>query len=241
VYLVIDVTQAVQDWLNNVIPNNGLVISPASSGVSVHFDSKENTEASARAILDIVLQGPPGPQGTQGEPGPQGLQGGPGPQGPQGPPGPSNGWTVTGNAVALGTNSPSNLLSVQGGGVDVNPASVSGEQFRVGGRSGLGIPVPYFSPTVSSSVAALDISPTKGARDFDGIGVAWVDICDTVTDSTANSCASSPNSSYESLRLGIHQNGNVFIGSAAGGKGTIHPLQLQNAGGNLIIGSGSAT
>lgn len=90
VYLVIDVTQAVQDWLNNITPNNGLTISPASPDVSVFFDSKENTSTSAPPMLYIALvgpQGPAGPMGPQGPAGPMGLQGAAGATGPQGPPG----------------------------------------------------------------------------------------------------------------------------------------------------------
>src|SRR6185503_18652690 len=114
-FLLIDVTNAVRQWLDTST-NNGLAL-VAHEATSVTFDSKENSQTSHEPELIVVLnnrtgpQGPQGPQGTagaqgpqgergekgetgakgeigpQGAEGPQGVQGAPGPQGPQGPQG----------------------------------------------------------------------------------------------------------------------------------------------------------
>jgi len=71
-FIDVDVTSAVTAWLTNPQSNFGLVLSPtAGSGVSVSFDSKENTNTSHNAELQLVLvsAGPQGPQGPQGIPG----------------------------------------------------------------------------------------------------------------------------------------------------------------------------
>ena len=252
VFLVVDVTAVVQDWLQDGTPNNGFLISAGSANTDVFIDTKENSTTSQPARLEIFLSGPagpagqPGPAGLAGDAGPTGLTG---PQGPAGPTGPSNGWINGGSAivagsgasVGIGTSTPTNLLSVQGGGMDMNPSTNAAQKFTMAGRSVLNFPVPFFSPSSLSSPIAFDIGPTKGATDFNSIGVGWIDLCDAVADSGATACDSSPNSSYESLRLGIHQNGSVFIGSAFGGTGSVHDLQLQRSGGNTIVGAGSLT
>jgi hypothetical protein len=93
VFLDIDVTTAVQAWLNGTA-NNGLALVPVQSGTMAAFDSKEATNTSHEPALDVILAGsgapgPTGPQGIQGIPGPAGAVGAQGPQGPQGPEGPA--------------------------------------------------------------------------------------------------------------------------------------------------------
>lgn len=121
-YVSINVTALVRAWLAppfaGVWPyaNNGVLVSArAGTGISLSFDSKENSSTSHPAALEITIrknagpQGPAGPQGLQGAQGPagpqgplgeKGLDGPPGPQGPQGPQGPAGpsifgGITVT--------------------------------------------------------------------------------------------------------------------------------------------------
>ena len=53
-YVLIDVTQAVKDWLNGV-PNNGLVLKPNGTSISVAFSSKEDTTYSHDPELNVVL------------------------------------------------------------------------------------------------------------------------------------------------------------------------------------------
>jgi hypothetical protein len=87
-FLSIDVTPLVQAWLAGTSPNNGLAlaVTPGSEGLFA-LDSKENTDTSHEARLDVVLDGSQGAPGPQGPPGPQGATGATGPQGPQGPAG----------------------------------------------------------------------------------------------------------------------------------------------------------
>lgn len=101
-FLLIDITSLAQNWLNGSVPNNGVALQLTSTTGSFSFDSKEATTTSHEPELELVLDGPAGPQGPQGLDGPTGPQGpagatgaqGPagaaGPQGPQGIPGNMN-------------------------------------------------------------------------------------------------------------------------------------------------------
>jgi hypothetical protein len=55
-YVIVDVTSAVQDWLDGSQANDGIAL-VANSGLDVSFDSKENTTTSHPAELDIVFAG----------------------------------------------------------------------------------------------------------------------------------------------------------------------------------------
>src|SRR5947207_417757 len=62
-FVVIDVTQLVKDWLNGVLPNNGIVLVPsAGSTVDSEFDSKEDKDTSHEPRLEMVMS--KGGQGT---------------------------------------------------------------------------------------------------------------------------------------------------------------------------------
>jgi hypothetical protein len=54
-FKTIDITQLVKDWLDGVLPNNGLALVPNAAGVAAQFDSKESTTTSHYAQLDITL------------------------------------------------------------------------------------------------------------------------------------------------------------------------------------------
>ncbi len=64
-YISIPITSQVQSWLNGE-PNNGLILTSATPGTNVTFDSKEGTSTSHPAALEIDLLGQPGPVGAQG-------------------------------------------------------------------------------------------------------------------------------------------------------------------------------
>jgi hypothetical protein len=87
-YILINVTAALNAWLDGTQANDGLAL-VANSPLVASFTSKENTATSHAPELDIVFsstgaQGPPGPQGAQG---PTGAQGPSGLMGAQGLPG----------------------------------------------------------------------------------------------------------------------------------------------------------
>ena len=82
-FVLVDVTELVQEWLDRTLENNGLVLMPNAAGVSVEFDSKENATTSHEPQLEITLRatgaagppGPPGPPGAEGARGPAGERG----------------------------------------------------------------------------------------------------------------------------------------------------------------------
>jgi hypothetical protein len=87
-YIIIDITTAVDAWLNGSQANDGIAL-VANGTLSASFDSKENTTFSHPPELDIVFlgngaQGPAGPQDPEGPQGQQGVSGPSGPVGPQG-------------------------------------------------------------------------------------------------------------------------------------------------------------
>jgi len=119
-YLAVDITSLVKNWVDGVLPNNGLALLPSSgSTISVFFDSKESTTTSHPAQLLVFLQN----QGPVGPTGPQGPQGATGPAGPAGPQGPQ------GNAGATGPQGPQGSIGPAGPqgpqGLPYNPAQVA--------------------------------------------------------------------------------------------------------------------
>ena len=106
-FVTVGVTALVGEWLDGVIPNNGIALVASASGTTIDFDSKENGNTSHQPRLDITLSGPAGPQGPQGlpgAPGAPGAAGAPGMDGAQGPAG------ATGPAGPAGPQGPSGLL-----------------------------------------------------------------------------------------------------------------------------------
>jgi hypothetical protein len=98
-FVSIDVTPIVQSWYNGVA-NNGLIVSGATIGTNVTFDTVSNVlgiTLGDSPVLNLVLQsqgpvgpvGPVGPQGPIGPGGPMGPMGLVGPVGPIGPAGPT--------------------------------------------------------------------------------------------------------------------------------------------------------
>ncbi len=94
-FISVDVTPIVQSWYNGVV-NNGFILSGATIGTNVQFDTVSNILGYAvgdAPMLDLVLQsqgpqGIQGVQGVQGPVGPMGLMGLMGPAGPAGALGP---------------------------------------------------------------------------------------------------------------------------------------------------------
>jgi hypothetical protein len=132
-YIVIDVTTAIDDWLNGTQPNDGLVL-VGDGTLDATFDSKESTSTSHSPELDIVYNGPQGPAGPQGGTGPAGLQGPAGLPGPQGPAGPSGPQGPTGAQGPPGTDNPTldalaaSIGNPSGGG----PQDIPNSQCTVG-------------------------------------------------------------------------------------------------------------
>ena len=91
-YYVMDITQLLKNWVDNpTMAFLGLALKPLrGSFTALTLDSREATQTSHPAYIDIDLQepagnkGPVGEQGPQGAPGPQGPKGASGIKGPQG-------------------------------------------------------------------------------------------------------------------------------------------------------------
>jgi hypothetical protein len=102
-FVTVDVTAAVQGWVNAPSSNNGLALSAGSA--IVQFDSKENEETSHSPELEIALAaGGSGGVGAQGPAGPVGPAGPQGPAGPTGPPGAAGATGATGPAGPAGAS-----------------------------------------------------------------------------------------------------------------------------------------
>jgi hypothetical protein len=107
-FLVLDVTQLVQEWLNGAanggLANDGIALVAHTSSTYAVFDSKESIITSHEPRLEIVLAntGAQGPAGPQGQPGATGLQGPAGPAGAAGQAATVNvGTTLPGPAGSL--------------------------------------------------------------------------------------------------------------------------------------------
>ena len=119
-FAAVDVTSLVQSWVTTPALNLGIALTPGVATLNVSFDSKESTTTSHGPQLEIELvnQGPAGPQGPQGltgptgPQGPEGLTGAAGPQGPvgaTGPAGPTGPTGAPGPQGATGSVGPKGL------------------------------------------------------------------------------------------------------------------------------------
>ena len=126
-FLTVDVTNQVRDWVTNIVPNNGLIItaSLASPATTVQLDSKENTSTSHAAYLDVTLvsAGPAGPAGATGAAGPGGATGAMGPSGAAGSAGVAGPTGATGSAGPAGPSGPSGATGAAG---SAGPAGATG-------------------------------------------------------------------------------------------------------------------
>lgn len=54
-WVTVDIKSLVKDWLDNVVPNNGVALVAAPGGLNVTFNSKENGTTSHEPLLEILL------------------------------------------------------------------------------------------------------------------------------------------------------------------------------------------
>lgn len=141
-WVELDVTDLVKGWTTT--PNYGLALTVEGGSLfDAVIDSKENSDTSHQAILDVVLNktiGPTGPQGLQGLPGatgaqgPQGLRGATGAQGAQGlagATGAQGAQGLTGGTGAQGQQGPQGATGAQG---DIGPQGLQGPQGDTGSQ-----------------------------------------------------------------------------------------------------------
>jgi hypothetical protein len=135
-FLSLDVTALVKDWLNNVLPNNGVALLPGpGTTLTVFMDSKENVATSHEPELVVTLIGPAGPQGAPGPQGPSGPQGPGGPTGPSGPSGPQGPQGIQGPAGLPGPQGPPGPPG-SGGGSGLNPLLLAQKRWWQGKSDG---------------------------------------------------------------------------------------------------------
>src|SRR5205807_8465757 len=126
-FINIDVTNLVKDWLNGIIPNNGIALIPDGSRINAQFDSKEGGSTSHEPLLEIDLvgsgggsagpagpTGPTGPIGATGATGSTGSTGTTGATGPTGSTGPTGATGAAGAAGATGATGPTGATGVTG-------------------------------------------------------------------------------------------------------------------------------
>jgi len=150
-FIDVDVTQAVQDWLNGVQGNYGIALVPSSgSSISVSFDSKENTSTShdPELTVSLISAGPQGPAGPTGPTGPKGDTGTTGAQGPQGPQG------ATGAPGAQGPQGPQGTTGATG---PIGPQGPQGPTGPVGPTGATGPAGPQGPPGSSTLPGAVVI------------------------------------------------------------------------------------
>jgi hypothetical protein len=113
-----NVTTLVQNWITTPASNFGVELQ-ASGTTNLTIDSKENTNTSHPAVLEIDLSGPAGPAGPAGATGPQGPAGPKGATGAQGPKGPAGGLSLpytASSVVDLSTYGVLSLTATTAGG-----------------------------------------------------------------------------------------------------------------------------
>jgi hypothetical protein len=226
-FVMVDITTAFQEWVSGT-PNYGIAIVP-DDGISCTFESKESTRTSHQPELQIVLNGPAGPQGVPGSLGPQGPVG---PQGPSGPPGPGvslkTANTFAGSQTILGTltvGSPGSPQEI------VLPANgVSGQTMAVN-------PGYYGQPAICFDA---NCKTTLG-RDTGGAMLFLLDRSGPNGTSTTGECFDIYNSNDgrgdEELGQMCWANNFFDVGPVASGNGNYRPMRLQGAG--LVFTTGT--
>jgi hypothetical protein len=158
IFVTVDLTNLVMDWLNGTTPNYGISILPNTTGIFVNFDSKEGAATSHEPQLEIVLQevGPEGPQGIQGPQGPQGPKGDKGDTGPQGPigltgiQGPQGVQGPQGPKGDKGDQGPQGIQGLKGDTGDQGPQGVQGLKGDTGDQGLQGIQGPQGLPGIGT-------------------------------------------------------------------------------------------
>jgi len=154
-WVSVDVTPAVYNWLSGA-PNNGLVIT--SQGASLLLDSKESTTTSQPARLELTFagprgdQGPQGIQGIQGAPGPRGLQGIQGIQGPAGP----------GSSIKTGVVNRDGTVQVADGATSVTRFGVGMYRLTYPYSAFPSVPVIFTQPLGNVYMVSTSAGPVNG-------------------------------------------------------------------------------
>jgi hypothetical protein len=155
-YIWVDVTSQVALWLNGAT-NNGFILTANPGSTAIFFDSKENTNTSHPATLEILLNGPAGAVGPTGATGPTGPTNNvAGPTGPTGPTGNAGPLGSQGSTGPTGTTGP---VGVTGSTGSAGPQGATGSQGATG---------PMGSAGTAGSAGATGPTGTTGATGVTG-------------------------------------------------------------------------
>jgi hypothetical protein len=190
-YVIVDVTSAVQAWLDGSQPNDGIAL-VANSGLGVLFDSKENTATSHPPELDIVFASGGGTiTGVTTAPG-SGLSGG------------GTSGTLPLSLIACGTNQVLQYSAASWG-----CATISGGGGGITG-SGTVNSLPLFNGLTSLASSNVSQSGTN-------IGIGTTTPAATLDVNGAVNAATSFNLGENIFVFGSFNNGNAFLGFAGNG------------------------
>jgi hypothetical protein len=180
-YITVDVTSAVQSWINNPASNNGLMIT-ANGATVAQFDAKESVTTSHPATLGIVLtypgaQGPAGAQGAQGPVGPAGATGAAGPagaagatgsQGPIGNTGPAGAAGATGSQGPIGATGPAGAAGATGSQGPIGNTGPAGAAGATGSQGPIGATGPAGAAGATGSQGPIGNTGPAGAAGATG-------------------------------------------------------------------------
>ena len=113
-FISIPVTNQVKSWITSPSTNNGFLLQASPSSTAVFFDSKESTNTSHPAVLEIDFIGQTGSAGAIGATGATGAAGAAGATGPQGPQGDPGLTGAAGPAGATGAAGPTGVAGSAG-------------------------------------------------------------------------------------------------------------------------------
>ncbi len=131
VFVLVDVTNLVQQWVVTPSANYGLALSSIGS-VHVDFDSKENIATGHEPVITIALSGTNGPAGATGPLGPTGATGLAGPNGPSGPVGPTGSTGAVGSTGLVGATGTQGLVGATGVTGTIGPIGLTGSTGTAG-------------------------------------------------------------------------------------------------------------
>ena len=174
-YVLVDITNQVQDWIAAPASNFGLAIEPdaGASGTFVMIDSKENTSTSHPAYLDITLTGtgaagPTGATGATGGVGANGANGAVGATGPTGANGTNGVAGATGATGANGTNGVAGATGATGANGTNGVAGATGATGANGTNGAAGATGPAGAAGVAGPTGATGTNGTNGATGATG-------------------------------------------------------------------------
>src|SRR6185312_13421009 len=223
VYVSVDITAQVKNWVTSPNSNYGVALVPSGSAPSTvaFFDSKESISTSHAPELDVIVApgtgpvGPPGPQGPPGVPGATGATGAAGAIGPQGPAGISFNWR---QAYAAGTTYAMNdavqfngsaYVSLQnnntGNSPDVSPAfwslvSEAGATGATGAAGAIGPQGPVGPVGPIGATGATGATGAIGPQGPAGISFNWRQAYAAGTTYATNDAVQFNGSAYVSLQ-----------------------------------------